>query len=334
MTQSRLNGCFKAPALHRLLAAILWLAVGLAGSSSAQAYCALRDPTTEIRDLFPSSSGHRSIVQVIDDRTRTEVFKRLGLELHFSELGRHTLYIVLDDWKPLGIVHVRSEQGQRGLIEVAWALDMELRVLDFRIQRCREPGRKELFNRPFREMLLGKNSVELRKLLSEDGTSTRIGLTAFGKNQDLAARVIRCAIKTQLVTELAWRKELTSEGMIAFAATRFQGSDDVEWVPSKLLKNRSFSLLLEPSQDPDLIILRVLGAEKEILGFVVHSLLPVQEALVQCLWSVDANGAIVDVLPKGGWLDDAAKTRHMKQYSTSSANLTSQLRGLSDAQDR
>ena len=106
-----------------------------------QAFCSLRDPNREIFSLFPEADTYRSVARVVNDKKRIEMEKRLPFELHFSELGQHTLYLVQSKDKNIGLVHMRSEASKWGLIEVAWALDLDLNIRDFIFVRCRDRNR-------------------------------------------------------------------------------------------------------------------------------------------------------------------------------------------------
>ena len=89
------------------LIACLWL--NGAAIAKAEAFCALRDPVSSIYQLYPNANAYRSIVRTVDKQTREHVISHLpSLRLHFSEMGRHTLYVALQDGKKLGYVHVLS----------------------------------------------------------------------------------------------------------------------------------------------------------------------------------------------------------------------------------
>ena len=127
-------------AIRPVLMIILLL---MSAMSWGEAYCGLRDPIAMISKLYPNYQNYRSIVRTIDAQTRIEVSKRLpGMPLHFGELGRHTLYVINSSNKTAGFVHVRSEQTRWGLIEVAWAIDSEMKIIDYQFQRCRHSDRR------------------------------------------------------------------------------------------------------------------------------------------------------------------------------------------------
>ena len=106
---------------------ILQVFVLLSESVNAVAYCSLRDPVAQIAQLYPGKTNQLSIVKTVDDKVRAEVQVALPRnDLHFSELGQHTLYIVMEGKTSLGYVHVRSEQSEWGLVEIAWAINKDL----------------------------------------------------------------------------------------------------------------------------------------------------------------------------------------------------------------
>jgi len=176
----------------------------------ADAYCALRDPVAQIKLLYPTKTNQLSIVKNIDEGVRQQV--KLALpnnDLHFGELGKHTLYIALQDKIKLGYIHVRSEQSKWGLVEIIWAIDENYRIKDFSFQRCRSPKKKLIDNQIFKNMFIGKNLNQLQAYLSQDGvTANQKLLTIASDAPDLANVILRCALKTLLLTELVWKDEL------------------------------------------------------------------------------------------------------------------------------
>ena len=130
-------------------------------------FCALRDPSHQIYDMYDDATSYRSVVREVDTDTRQRLSADLPFGLHKNELGEHTLYIPLSGDTPLGIVHVRSESSEWGLIEVAWALTPELRVSDFRLQRCRGKSCDSLVEKGFIDVLQGKGQDRLLALLSD-----------------------------------------------------------------------------------------------------------------------------------------------------------------------
>ena len=169
-------------------------------SAFAVAYCALRDPVNTIYELFPEADSYRSSVQTIGREAREAVTKRLPLTLHFNELGRHTLYIALQNGKPLGFVHARSEAGGWGITEFAWALELDLSVRTVKIQRSRDPSLRRLTPPELASMVGG---MTLDSLIDAHSN-------AKGRGNKPRRLLLSSAMKTLVITETVWPNELLS----------------------------------------------------------------------------------------------------------------------------
>lgn len=189
---------------------LIVILVGISGDVNAIAYCSLRDPVAQIAQLYPQKTNQLSIVKMVDDNTRIQVQLALpNNDLHFSELGQHTLYIAMLGQEALGYVHVRSEQSDWGLVEIVWAIDKNLRISNFVFQRCRSPQKKIAEESYFKTLFIGKNYQELKELLSEDGVTAKKKLLEKVHNApELANVVLRCALKSLLLTKILWGEEL------------------------------------------------------------------------------------------------------------------------------
>ena len=194
------------PAIYMLILLVgLWVE-----GAQAEAYCALRDPVQHIYELYPEADSYRSIVRKVDRSIREVVGERLPFTLHPNELGTHTLYCAMGkDGAPIGLIHVRSEKGEWGLSEIAWSLDFDLRIRDFRFQRCRSRHAKHLEGSEFVDQLRYQDLETLRSFLDEDGDSLRHDdLTVKPGAEELATMVLHSALKTIVVTELVWGEDL------------------------------------------------------------------------------------------------------------------------------
>ena len=185
--------------------------------ASAQAYCELRDPTRSIRSLFPKSSNYQSVVRTIDKASRKRINSLIPLKdgLHFNELGQHTLYTVYQKKRPVGFVHVRAEQSRWGLIEVAWAISLDLKIIDFRFQRCRNPRKRALQKDENKAFLKQKSLKELRALLTKEDESLKSSKNIVPGAEQLSAALVRCAIKTLVTTAVSWRSEVVESSLRA-----------------------------------------------------------------------------------------------------------------------
>jgi hypothetical protein len=175
------------------------------------AYCALRDPVFAIQTFYPGSSSFRSFLGTVGPDVRQVLTEKLPHQLHFNEFGKHTLYVAYEGEQPVGLVHARTEKGDWGLDELVWSFNMDMTVHDFRFQRSRSRWRNEVQSPAFKQSLQGKGFEELRQMLSPDGASLAQRHPALPQEaQGLAAMVVRSALKTIIVTESVWRRELES----------------------------------------------------------------------------------------------------------------------------
>ena len=184
----------------------------------AETFCALRDPTDSILNLFPDYSSYRSLVKDVSADAKRLLQKYLPFKFHYKEFGKHTLYVVFNDQMPIGIIHVRPEKGQWGINEIVWALDMDFKIIGFKFQRCRCITKNEVESTEFMQLLHGQNWQTLNIFLSAS-TDVINGLTTTISNESrsLALTVIRSAIKASLTTSLIWGKELSSLRLLSRA---------------------------------------------------------------------------------------------------------------------
>jgi len=198
----------KTLALYSTVLTLLTLI--LPTNSRAEAFCALRDPVTSIYQLYPEATSFRSIVRTVNETTRNHVINHLpNMSLHFSEMGRHTLYVALQNGKELGYVHVRSEKSQWGLVEVAWALNLDLSIHDFNFQRARNPSRRFIETLEFKSQLTGRNFSAMKTLMMQPFAEHAQPLFTDKDALKLASVVIQSGLKTLLITEQAWKSDLT-----------------------------------------------------------------------------------------------------------------------------
>lgn len=191
------------------LASFIAAQVLAATVAHAQAYCALRDPAPQIFELFPEATGYRSHVSTIDATVRDTVQSAVHFSLHARELGQHTLYSPLKDEQPLGIVHVRSEPSEWGIMEIVWSISNDGAIRDFRFQRCRGTACRSDDIAALRGLVRGKTLESVQALLTPDGSDLVPGLLASTDEatRRLAAAVTRSAAKTLAVTATVWADE-------------------------------------------------------------------------------------------------------------------------------
>jgi len=299
-----------SPSLGIILVGLLCLTV-IPEQSRGQAYCALRDPVTTIYDAYPGADSFRSVVRTVDESVRGRVSQSVPFPIHFNELGRHTLYVATKESRPVGIIHVRSERGSWGLVEIAWALDSELRIEGFTFQRCRSPQRGAIESPQFVDQLVGKGYRQLIEMLDDSGMVIAGDLGVDGPAKELAATVLRSAIKTILVTMHAWEEPLEviqsmGQGYAAFpAASSFEKMDQVYSEEAIRQIERHFGghgtgTLVRNSA----LGYQFLDKNKKTVGHVFRTDWRSMEHQHTLWWTVTPDRTIRSISADGGWLSD------------------------------
>lgn len=186
----------------------------------AQAFCSLRDPCHHIQSLYPNASSWQSLVASVDAEVRDQVRRRLPFTLSKRELGRHTLYVVSDEFEQfLGVVHARSESSPWGMSEFVWSLDERLRVDGLCFQRCRSPAKAAFLESPMLARIQATaDFATVRSWLSADGQRlTTEGRRLAGKAPELAVIILRSAVKTMVATEVAWGQRIANIVLLGLA---------------------------------------------------------------------------------------------------------------------
>ena len=302
--------------MRQLVTSLLWLALAAAASSNAwaQAYCALRDPVRQVYEMYPGANSYRSIVRTVGEQHRSIIAERLPFTMHFTELGRHTLYAALKDNRPIGLVHVRSERGQWGLVEIAWATDLDMRIVDFRFQRCRERAKNLLDTDEFRAQLIGKGADDLVAMLSSDYRGVNTSLRVPAGAEKLAAVVVRCGAKTLAANDVVWGEDLAGLRYLDRGLAAFAGGESVQRVadpyPSGVLTAIKAALqgAATSIDRKDVVALRVRGANGSLLGTVVRTSCDINGRRWSKWWSVDARNTISGIESVGPWPDEETKS--------------------------
>lgn len=300
---------------------ILAVAVLLMPSSpaSAQAYCALRDPANSIYELFPKAQSYLSDVGTVTEEARKSVGEQLPFTLHFNELGRHTLYFPMRENEPIGFVHVRSERGQWGLVEIAWAIDMDMKITGFKFQRCRSRSRSTVETGSFYESVVGRSFRDLRVMLTEDGKAIREGLLAPEVDAGLALSVLRCGLKTLVVTETTWAQEVSEKIALSKAREQFGKNSFIESPPEQdwksALGRRDQKLIGDAGiQLATTRLYRIVDADGNPLGTVLRTpwhLAGIQETL----WWRFEEQTLRAIDCQGGWPTSELESLFMRTLS-------------------
>lgn len=269
----------------RVLSAMM--AVLVFGSPAfGQAYCAMRDPVTGIFEAFPEATSYRSITKTVTPDHRAAIAAELPFTLHFNELGRHTVYLAFKDRAPLGMVHVRSERGRYGLVEIGWVLGLDERVQHVYFQRCRDPRADAAID------VLAPN---VRGASFEDLHWQLQGVTV-----DEERMVLRSGLKTLSVTWTAWRDALLPYQAWTVAEANIDGVDTVE--------RRGLDLEVFAGSDAldvdGAAAFAVLGGDGSVLGAVVRLDWRVDDQQLDLWWVIDAPSRVGTLVRAGGLPDE------------------------------
>ena len=169
------------------------------------AFCALRDPVAQIKTLYPNYVAYESEVRNIKASQANERLSKTGLPvfLHAKEIGKHTLFYIRDAQDLVGLVHVRSEPGDWGLVEIAWALNPEGEIVDYTFQRCRGGFCAEAEEPEFREYFKGLSTAGLSQFFNKTG---EIVPPKAVLNQNLYETMVLSAVKTLVLTDAFWQR--------------------------------------------------------------------------------------------------------------------------------
>jgi len=252
----------------------------LTQASMGQAYCALRDPVRVLYEVYPDADGHRSIIRTVTIEDRTAIAQVLPFTIHFDELGRHTLYVTVQEGLPLGVLHVRSERGRYGLTEIAWSLTLDGQITDVAFQRCRDGKLRAALTDQLRAKLIGADVPMLLRLLDEEGWSEE------------ARVLIRSAAKTATVTLIVWEEDLLPTRAEAKAAIAWSELDPVLMLHSLDQSSLSSNSGLDTKS---IRVWKATGADGTNLGTLVRSLWKLDGRRAELWWQMDRGGRIVDV---------------------------------------
>jgi len=287
-----------------------------------QAYCALRDPTKRIYETYPDATSYRSLVRTVDQEVREYVSQKLPFTIHFNELGRHTLYLPVKGDRPLGLVHARSEAGNWGLSEIVWSLSPDLVIEDFDFQRCRSRKRSSVEKEAFKTQLIGKDFHQLKAMLSPDGNTLAQGkVTISADAHELAANVIRSALKTIAVTEYTWQQELRVIQPLYHVNQAFAKTARIEKVnqpySDQVIEIFQSAFKTSSGKDSSAIeraeveFFKSIAADDSEVGFVIKTPWVMDGSRLDLWWYVRQDGVVSNVKSQGGWPD--AKTEKALQ---------------------
>lgn len=185
---------------------LLGLLLGWAGEAGAQTFCSVREPNRLIREMFPRHTGFRTELLEITAETASKLPADLPFVFDRREVTRHPLFIVMEGERIVGYVQARTQPTRWGLTEYVWALDPQLGLLDFRVQRSREPGADRLDRSRLAAVLRGMSLDEVRRRWSAAWLGELQSRQGLGEvDRSLVEGAVAAGVKTIWLTQEIWQ---------------------------------------------------------------------------------------------------------------------------------
>lgn len=210
------------------------LLVLMIASSAHAANCALRNPDRQIYEIFPKATAYRTIVSAVGEEQIALIKERYGLDLALTDRGKHTLYVVMKNDVPIGFIHARAEVGERGSVELVWAIDLDLRILEFRVQRSREKHTQAIKSDAFHNTLISRDIRAMSELIRTDGEADLGRLNLPSEAQAVATTAIRCGLNCLAITQIAFEAPLTQARLLGMVHRTFPDAANVKRIAEPL----------------------------------------------------------------------------------------------------
>ena len=270
-------------------------APGLAGAAN----CVLRNPVRKIYQIFPDATAYRTVVAPVDDDMKRRIERVLGSPLTQTDLDKHTAYVVLKGGVPIGFVHARTENGKRGSVELVWAMDLDLTIRDFRVQRSREKHTDLIKTDAFRETMTGRDLAGLRTMLTVGNDDVNLSMLGLPQSaRSIAHCVVLCGIKTRIITELAFADSFNPYRLHGLVYRYFPDTAEVTKLSSPYPAAAEMARLIPTTPDQcdrdSFTVLRAVGPQRRLLGMLVLATWSAHPARPETWWAVSAEGAILD----------------------------------------
>ena len=290
-------------ARHILLSTVL---AAVAGASADGANCALRNPDRQIYEIYPEATRYRSVVALVDDDLKRTIEERLGSSLARSDIGRHTAYLVFKETVPIGFVHARTEVGARGSIELVWALDLGMNIKDFRVQRSRDRHTDAIKADAFRAKMIGRDLRGIQDLLTAGNDDIDLAALEIPASAGtIAHKVVLCAAKTRLITELAFQDAILPARLLGLVHQYFPETDRVTKVGTPLDDATRRAIAAATGIAPALLeaetltVLRATDGNGATLGALAFAIWSAHPGRPETWWAVSPEGRIQDVAVVG-----------------------------------
>lgn len=173
--------------------------------------CDLNDPDRDVRRLFPESTGYRAFYRSVDNIGGTELLQVIEERLGDKFTGMYetidvpyTVYEIHRGEDIIGYIHGGNQRGLYGGLQVFLALDPELKILDFYIQRLRSRNARQYRSTGFAGQFAGLTIEDFAKIDvltgKGEGRATRINNPAPTDDPDFLS-ILRAVKKNLILME-------------------------------------------------------------------------------------------------------------------------------------
>ncbi len=260
-----------------------------------QGHCALREPQKTVFEGFPEANGYRAVIRDVDRNERSLIDANVPFQVHYNEIGKHTLYVALHGKRPIGIVHVRSEESRWGLVEIVWYLDLDLKVRRFRFQRVRSRRGPILEQSAFAKKLANRDLEALRSLLTKEGELADTARPVPKGAESLALTVTRSSLKTIIVTRAVWKEQLEALVDLELGMDLFQDGQAVRRLIFDPKKPSPFATGNKPRHVETLRAVAVRDGRSRSLGIAVETRMRLANQRLDLRWSLADDGRVLTV---------------------------------------
>lgn len=124
--------------------------------------CDLNDPDRDVKRLFPSSTGYKTMYFSIKSSGGEEMLKEVEQRLGDKFTGLYetidvpyTLYAIYKGKGKIGYIHGVNQKGKYGGIQVFLVFDGSSKVINFYLQKVTSKSAEKLRNQDFTKQFIG-----------------------------------------------------------------------------------------------------------------------------------------------------------------------------------
>ena len=151
---------------------------------------------------FPEADAYRAVKRTVSQSNRQEIERLLPFKVHFNELGKHELLVAFRGRRPVGLVYCRTEEAEWGLVEIAWHVSLEQRIVGFEYLRGRNRHIQGLRRSQLATDLGGSGLTQVAALITAHNQKVHVGREA--SLVSIERTTLRSAAKVLAVITTVW----------------------------------------------------------------------------------------------------------------------------------